>query len=146
MNEAANIGETLRDAWRWLTEPATLSQVGGYAIDQLPGFKPSRSSVTPGDQWLRDLGGIRQATDTAFRSLFAARDEEDERLTAKIQALRKGSRPPGDLSPTSSCWLLVAAAGAAWARGSVDLAQMLLAWAIAQNCPMIATPPEQGGG
>ncbi|AQW55282.1 hypothetical protein ACIQPP_05530 [Streptomyces violaceusniger] len=140
MDEAANIGETLRDAWLRLTEPDTLSEQRRYVVEGEHPNEP-RMGSSPGEKWLRALGGPKEAADSAFRSLDAARDDEAEHLAAKIESLRRRTWTSGDLSPRSSCRLLVAAAGIAWLRGWVDLANMLLAWAVAQNCPMITAPP-----
>lgn len=131
--EAANIGESLRDAWLRLTAPDTLEwqhryvQVSAEMWRELP--------VSSMDKALEDYGGPFGLAHVAFGQLEEHREDEAEQLAEKVETLRRGTWTPGDLSPKVRCALFAAAGLTFYVLGQPDPANILIGIFAAGPCP-----------
>ncbi|MDT0377254.1 hypothetical protein RM572_00495 [Streptomyces sp. DSM 42041] len=130
-SEAANIGESLNDAWLRLTAGDTLGRQYRYVT--VHGDRRGEP-VSQFDKALRDFGGPFRLAHAAFGQLEERREVEAGRLAEKVETLRQGEWTPGDLSPTARCALLAAVTLTVYALGDLTLSGGLLSVFVSGGC------------
>ncbi|WP_125262329.1 hypothetical protein [Streptomyces alboflavus] len=113
MPAAARVGEQLRLTWRQLTTPHALDSLDhfltSYRDQGVETARVSRSEAVH-SMGLDDPDRFAILAQRATDALRALRDQQTEELTVKIDALTDHSwQPPGDLSPSAWCALILGA-------------------------------------
>lgn len=136
MGQAAEFGETLRDAWLLLTKDQPLDQIERYVqqhVDRAAYFAAQHQleemAISPSD--------LSKRVHTAVITLKQLHQVEADSLERKIGTLRAEVWTPGDLTPQSVCALLLLTAASAYAVGLPWVAAGLWAWFLNSECPNI---------